>query len=107
MAQGLRLGHGRTHGLGALLELDADALAVDRLFVAVPCKALDSHLRDIAAETSIAVDERRAGTRARRRKRGGKASGAAADDENVRFKDHINRTAGFDNLVHRALSPGK
>ncbi len=52
VTQRLRLGHGRAHGLRALLELDADPFAVHRAFVAVPGKTFDPHLSDVAARSS-------------------------------------------------------
>ena len=105
MTQGLRFGHGRAHGLGPLLELDANAFAINRLLVAIPGKALDPHLRDIAAEAAIAVDEggARAGAGGRERRR--QASRAAADHQDVGFQDHIHRTAGFNDLSSCGACP--
>jgi hypothetical protein len=42
VAQGLRLRHGGAHGLGPVLELDADAFAIDGLLVPIPGEALDA-----------------------------------------------------------------
>ena len=58
VAQRLRLGLRGAHGLGALLELASDALAVDGLLVPVPGQPLDPDLGDVAAEAAVAVDER-------------------------------------------------
>ena len=69
VTQGLWLGHRCAHGLCALLELNADTFAVNRVLVAVPGKALDANLRDVAAEAAVAVDERGAGTGAGRSER--------------------------------------
>ena len=65
----LRFRHCGTHGPGALLELDADALAVDRRLMPVPREALDAHLRDVAAEAAIPLEQRRAHAGARRKRR--------------------------------------
>ena len=100
MAQRLRLGHGRTHGLGARLELDADAFAVHGVLMPIPGKAFDAHLGDIAAKAAVAVDERGAGAGASRAQRRGEAAGTAADHEHIGFQDHIDRAGGFKNLTH-------
>ena len=94
VAQGLRLGHRRAHGLGALLELDADPLAVDRVLVAVPGKALDAHLGDVAAEAAVAVDQRGAGAGARRGQRRGQSPRAAADHQHIGFQNDVDERAG-------------
>ena len=100
MTQGLRLGHRRAHGLGALLELDADAFAVHGVLMPIPGKALDAHLGDIAAEAAVAVDQCGAGAGAGRGQRRRKASRTAADHEHIGFQDHIDRAGGFKNLIH-------
>ncbi len=100
VAQRLRLRHGRAHGFGALLELDADAFAVDRLLMPVPGKALHANLRDIAAEAAVAVDEGGSGAGTGRGQRRGQAAGAAADHEDVGLQDHVDRAGGFVNLLH-------
>ena len=100
VAQGLRLRHGRAHGVGALLELDADAFAIDRLLVPVPGESLDPDLGDVAAEAAVAVDQRRACAGAGGGERRGQASRPAADDQHLGFQDHIDRAGGFDDLLH-------
>jgi hypothetical protein len=87
-------------GLGAILELDTDTLAIDRAFMPVPGESFDTDLGDIAAETAVAVDQGRARAGAGRGQRGRKSSRAAADDENVRFQDDIDRSGGFSDLLH-------
>jgi hypothetical protein len=56
LALRLRLGAGGTHHLGALLELDADALAVDGPLAAVPGDALHTDGGDVAAQAAVALD---------------------------------------------------
>ena len=69
--------------LGPLLELDADALAVDRVLVAIPGEALDPDLGDVAAEAAVAFeqDHRHAGSRGGEGRR--ESTGTAADHEHV------------------------
>ena len=57
MADGLRLGHGRTHSLGPLFEFAANAFAVNGLRMAIPGKALDPDLGNIAAKTTITLEQ--------------------------------------------------
>ncbi len=92
MADRLRLRRRRAHGLGALLEFDADAFAVDGRLVPVPCEPLDAHLRDIAAEATIAFEQRRLHACACGRKRGCKTARATADHEHVRLVDDVDFT---------------
>jgi len=100
VAQGLRFRHGRTHDLGALLELDPDTLAVNRLLMPIPGKALDAYLGNVAAETAIPVDERRTGPRTGCRERGGKPTGTAAYHQDIGFQNHIDRAGRFNDGVH-------
>jgi hypothetical protein len=67
VADRLRLGRRGAHRLGSCLELDADALAVDRGLVAIPGEALDADLGDVAPEAAVPVEERRPGARPGRR----------------------------------------
>ena len=85
----------------ALLELDADAFAINGLLVPVPGEALDTHLRDVAAEAAVAVDERGAGARPGRGERRCQAPGATADHEDVGLQSHVDRAGGFIDLLHR------
>ena len=71
VAQGLRLRRCRSHGLRPLLELDADALAINGPLVPIPGEPLDADLSDVATEATIALEQGRAGARACRRERGG------------------------------------
>ena len=106
VADRLRLRHGRAHRLGALLELDADAFAVDRLLVPVPGEALDADLRDVAAEAAVALEQRGLHAGARGRERRGEAARAAADDEHLRLVDDVDFARGFsDSLACRAARP--
>ena len=54
VADRLRFGHRRTHGLCAFFKFAANAFAVDGGWVAIPGEPLDPDLRDIAAKTTIA-----------------------------------------------------
>src|SRR6202034_661239 len=92
--------HRRAHRLGTLLELDADASAVHRMLVAVPGEAFDSHLRDIAAEAAVAVDEGGAGAGTRSGQRRGETARAAGDDENIGFQNDVDRAGGLSDLLH-------
>ena len=79
MAQRLRLSAlAAPIASGALLELAADAVAVDGLLVAIPGEALDADLGDVAAEAAVALEERRLGAGARGRERRRQAAGPAA-----------------------------
>ena len=59
MADRLRFGHGGAHRLGALFEFAADAFAVDGCRVAIPGKAFDPDLGDIAAEAAVTLKQNR------------------------------------------------
>ena len=96
----LRLWHCGAHGPGALLELDADALAVDRRLMPVPREALDAYLRDVAAEAAIPLEQRRAHAGARAGERGCEPTGSAADDEHVGLVDYVDLACGFRDSEH-------
>jgi hypothetical protein len=100
VTDGLRLRQGRTHRLGALLELDSNSLAVDRSLVSIPGEAFDTHLGDVAAEAAVPVDERgpRAGPCGR--EGGRKPPRAATDHQNVGFQHNIDRAGRFRDLLH-------
>ena len=100
VADRLRLGHCGAHGPGALLELDADALAVDRRLVPVPREALDADLRDVAAEAAVPLEQRRAHAGARAGERRREPTGPAADDEHVGLVDYVDLACGFRDSVH-------
>src|SRR5581483_12059988 len=100
MTERLRLRHRGSHRLRALLEFDADAFAVNGVLMPVPGKALDTDLGDIAAKATIAVDQCRPGTRTRRSQGGGKPPGAAANDQNVRFQNNVDRPSRLFYLFH-------
>ena len=100
VADRLRLGQRGAHGLGALFEFDADALAVDRAFVPVPGEALDADLRDVAAEAAVAFQQHHACAGTRRSQRGSESRGAAADDQDVGFCDDDDAATRFGDLAH-------
>src|SRR3569833_1529057 len=96
LADGLRLRHGRAHCLGPLLELDTNALAVHRFLVAVPGEAFHADLRNIAAEATVAVQQRSSRTSP-----GGRQStGTAADYQDIRFQDDIDRPGRLIDSLH-------
>ena len=103
MARRLRLGHRRTHSLRPLLELDADAFAVDGFRMAVPGEAFDAHLRDIAAEAAVSIEEGGAGACACGRESGGKSGRSAADDQDIGFSHDVERTGRFVDLSHAGI----
>ena len=94
MAQGLRFRHRGAHCLGALLEFDADPLAIDGVLVPVPREAFD-------AETPGAVEESRSRPRARGREGGRESARTAADDQHVGLENHVDRSCRFRNGLHR------
>ena len=96
----LRFPGGPAHGLGALLEFDADSLGVGGSFVAIPGDTLDPHLSDVAAETPEAIEQDGIDTVARRAQSGGKTGGAAADDKDFRFRHDGNGPRGFFDVFH-------
>ena len=96
----LRLWHGGAHGLGALLELDPDTLAVDRRLMPVPREALDPYLRDVAAEAAIPLEQCRAHAGARAGERRREPAGPAADDEHVGLVDYVDLACGFRDSEH-------
>ena len=102
MTEGLRLGHRRAHRLGARLEFDADAFAIDGVLVPVPGKTFDADLGDVAAEATMAIDQRRARTGARRRQRCRETAGATAHDQHVGFQHDIQRTRGLGDFLYRS-----
>src|ERR1035438_3340954 len=77
-------------GLCSRFDLNADAFAIHRVLVPVPGKALDAHLRDVAAEAAVAVDQRRPGPGTGGGERRRKTPRAAADHEHISFENHIN-----------------
>jgi hypothetical protein len=85
MAQRLRLGRGGAKTLGPLLEFDADALDVDRLFVAVPGDALDADVGEVAAKAAVALDKHRRHARPSRADRRRESPWPAADDKDIGF----------------------
>ena len=95
VADRLRLGQGRAHCLGAVFKFAADALAVDRCGVAIPGKAFDPDLRDIAAKTAIAFDQRGLRPGAGRSERSGKATRARSHHQHIGFVDDIDLPGGF------------
>ena len=101
VTQRLRLRHRSAHRLGTLLELDTDALAINRLLVAIPGKALDAYLRNVAAKAAIAVDQRRARTGARGGQEPQQDRRPAANHQDIGLQNHIDRAGGFSNLLHR------
>ncbi len=105
VADRLGLGHGRAHRLGALLELDADPFAVDRLLVAIPGEALDADLRDISSEAAVALEQRGAHAGTGRRQGRRKAARSTADDENIRLVDDVDFARGFSDSLHGAVAP--
>jgi hypothetical protein len=68
----------------------------------MPSEPLDAHLRDVAAEAPVALEQRRLGTGTCRRERGRETAGAAADHEDVGLEDHVDRAG---RLAH--LLPGR
>ncbi len=100
MADRLRLRHRSAHRLGPLLELDADAFAVDGLFVPVPGEALDADLRDVAAEAAVALEERRLHTGPGRRQRSREAAGSAAHHEHLGLVDDVDLACRFSDALH-------
>jgi len=103
VADRLRLRVRRTHGLGALLELDADAFAVDSTFMPVPGEALDADLGDVAAEAAVALEQQRAGAGAGGRERRGESARPAADDQNPGFRDDLGRAGGLLDPIHAVM----
>ena len=100
VADRLRLRHRRAHRLGAFLEFDADAFAVDRGFVPVPGETFDADLGDVAAEAAVALDEDRIGAGTRGRKRGREPRRAAAHDQHLGFRDDVGRAGRFIDVIH-------
>ena len=105
VADRLRLRHRSTHRLRALLELDADALAVDRGLVPVPREAFDADLRDVAAKTAMALEQRRAragasGCQCRRQ-----PAWPAADDQHVGLVHDVDLARRFSDSLHRSSAP--
>jgi hypothetical protein len=99
----LRLRHCRAHGLGACLEFDADALAIHRMLVSIPGEPLHAHLRDVAAEAAIPIDQCRARTGSGRGERRRKTTGSAADDQYIGFQNHLEHAGGFGDRLHGGL----
>ena len=99
----LRLGHRSPHRLGPLLELDADAFAVDGFGMPVPGEAFNPHLRDVAAETAVAIQENGRRARAGGGEGGREARRSAADDQNVGFGHHIDVAGRFVDLFHAGI----
>ena len=92
MADRLGFGHGRAHGLGALFELSAYAFAIDGLRVAIPGKALNADLSDIAAKTAIALQKRRLNACAGTGQGGRKSPRPRSNHQDVRLMDDVDRT---------------
>ena len=86
--------------VGAALELDADALDVDRTLVPVPGDALDADLGDDAAETAEALDQGRVSAFARGADGGREAAGAAAHHKHLGLQQDRGRACCFVDLVH-------
>src|SRR5450631_72604 len=96
----LRLRHRRSHGLGALLELDADSFAVDGAGVAVPGETFHSDLSDIAAKTAVSLEQRGTDPGARGGERRCEAGGPAADDQHLGFGHHVEVSGRFADFLH-------
>ena len=104
VADRLRLRHGGAHRLGALLELDADALAVHRLLVAIPGEALDADLGDVAPEAAIALEQRGARAGARGGERRGQATRSAPHDQHLGLVDDVDLARGLGDALHRCAA---
>ena len=100
LAERLRLGHGGAHGLGAFFKLDADAFAVDGFFVAIPGKAFDAHLGNVAAEATIPLQQGRLGAGTRCCQRCGQAARPTTHDQHFRLKNDVDGTRCFVNFFH-------
>ena len=103
VAVGLGLLHRGAGGNGPLFKLDAQALTVHGVLVAVPGKALDTHRRDIASETAKAFQKGHLNPGPRCGEGGREAPGARTDHQHLGFVDHRQSSGGFINM-HGALS---
>src|SRR5207244_5344249 len=101
-AERLALGAGGAHRRGAVLELAADPVRLDRLLVAVPADALDAHLGHVPAEAAVAIEEGHLCAGAGRRERRRQPARAAADDEDVRLVHDLRRAGRLADRGHAA-----
>ena len=106
VAQRLALGHGGAHRLGALLELAADAVGLDRRLVAVPGKPLDADDGDVAAEAAEALDQRHLDPGARRGQRRGQPARPGADDQHLGAADDGDLAGRLGDEIKAHRSPG-
>ena len=95
VAVALGFGLGCARRLRPFFELDADALGVLGLFVAIPGEALDPDLGDVAAEAAIAFEEKHRHPGAGGTDCGGEATRAGADHEDVGAREHLEGAGGF------------
>ena len=86
----LAFGHRGTHGMRAGLELAADAVCLDSLFMAVPGKAFHAHCRDVAAQAAEALDKRNLGTGAGCGKGSRQARRAGTHHQHIGLADNFN-----------------
>ena len=95
VAVALGFGLGSAGRLRSLLELDADALGILGLFVAIPGEALDPDLGDVAAEAAVAFEEKHRHPGACGTDRGGEATRSGADHKDVGVCEHLQGAGGF------------
>ena len=91
----LGLGRRRAHRRGPILELPADALAVDRLLVPIPGEALDADLGDVAAEATVTLEEGRAGAGPCGAEGGSQATRTATHDQDIGLVDDVDGAGGL------------
>ena len=95
VAVALGFGLGCAGRLRPLLELDADALGILGLFVAIPGEALDPDLGDVAAEAAVTFEEKHRYPGAGGTDCGGEATRSGADHEDVGVCEHLQGAGGF------------
>ena len=103
MADRLRFGQRRSHGFCPILELATDPLAVDGRWVPIPCEALDADLGNVAAEATVAFEQRCLHPRPRRCQCCGQTSGTRPDHEHFGLVNDVDAARRFeDSACHRS-----
>jgi len=74
--------------------------------VAIPGKAFDAHLRDVAAEAAVSVEQNGAGACARGGERCREARRSAAHHQHIGLRHDLERARGFVDLFHAGILTG-
>ena len=98
MAVRLRLPHCGAHVPGTCLKLDADALSIDRVFVAIPGETFHPDRGDVAAKAPKPFQQGDLTTRAGGTECGGQASWAGPHDQDLGFMNYGDLFGGLLNV---------